>query len=91
MKKNGGGSIINFSSISYMMGNKGYPAYATAKSAITGFTRSLARELGPFNIRVNAISAGPIKTLAASGIGDFRFILKWNELLPAYIQLPHSC
>ena len=80
MKKNGGGSIINFSSISYMMGNKGYPAYATAKSAITGLTRSLARELGPFNIRVNAISAGPIKTLAASGIGDFRFILKWNEL-----------
>ena len=46
MKKNGG-SIINFSSISYMMGNEGYPVYATAKSAITGLTRSLARELGP--------------------------------------------
>ena len=44
MKKNGGGSIINFSSISYMMGNEGYPVYATAKSAITGLTRSLARE-----------------------------------------------
>ena len=62
MKKNGGGSIINFSSISYMMGNEGYPAYATAKSAITGLTRSLARELGPFNIRVNAIMPGWVLT-----------------------------
>jgi NAD(P)-dependent dehydrogenase (short-subunit alcohol dehydrogenase family) len=62
MKKNGGGSIINFSSISYMMGNEGYPAYATAKSAITGLTRSLARELGPFNIRVNAIVPGWVLT-----------------------------
>ncbi len=62
MKKNGGGSIINFSSISYMMGNQGYPAYATAKSAITGLTRSLARELGPFNIRVNAILPGWVLT-----------------------------
>ena len=42
--------------------------------------RYLAADLGPKNIRVNAISAGPIKTLAASGIGDFRYILKWNEL-----------
>jgi enoyl-[acyl-carrier protein] reductase I len=41
--------------------------------------RYLAADLGPKNIRVNAISAGPIKTLAASGIGDFRYILKWNE------------
>jgi enoyl-[acyl-carrier protein] reductase I len=41
--------------------------------------RYLAADLGPQNIRVNAISAGPIKTLAASGIGDFRYILKWNE------------
>ena len=62
MKKNGGGSIINFSSISYMMGNEGYPAYATAKSAITGLTRSLARELGPFNIRVNAVMPGWVLT-----------------------------
>jgi len=62
MKKNGGGSIINFSSISYMMGNKGFPAYATAKSAITGLTRSLARELGPFNIRVNAVMPGWVLT-----------------------------
>ena len=62
MKKSGGGSIINFSSISYMMGNEGYPAYATAKSAITGLTRSLARELGPYNIRVNAIMPGWVLT-----------------------------
>jgi enoyl-[acyl-carrier protein] reductase I len=41
--------------------------------------RYMAADLGPKNIRVNAISAGPIKTLAASGIGDFRYILKWNE------------
>ena len=62
MKKSGGGSIINFLSISYMMGNEGYPAYATAKSAITGLTRSLARELGPYNIRVNAIMPGWVLT-----------------------------
>jgi NAD(P)-dependent dehydrogenase (short-subunit alcohol dehydrogenase family) len=62
MKKSGGGSIINFSSISYMMGNEGYPAYATAKSAITGLSRSLARELGPYNIRVNAIMPGWVLT-----------------------------
>ena len=54
--------------------------YTTAKAAVEGLTRTMARELGPMNIRVNAISAGPLKTLAASGIGDFRFILKWNEL-----------
>ena len=62
MKISGGGSIINFSSISYMMGNEGYPAYATAKSAITGLTRSLARELGPHSIRVNAIMPGWVLT-----------------------------
>ena len=45
-----------------------------------GGLRYLAADLGPSNIRVNALSAGPIKTLAASGIGDFRYILKWNEL-----------
>jgi enoyl-[acyl-carrier protein] reductase I len=50
-----------------------------AKAALESSVRYLALELGPKNIRVNAISAGPIKTLAASGIGDFRYILKWNE------------
>ena len=51
-----------------------------AKAALETSVKYLANDLGPANIRVNAISAGPIKTLAASGIGDFRYILKWNEL-----------
>jgi enoyl-[acyl-carrier protein] reductase I len=50
-----------------------------AKSALETSVRYLAADLGVKNIRVNAISSGPIKTLAASGIGDFRYILKWNE------------
>jgi enoyl-[acyl-carrier protein] reductase I len=50
-----------------------------AKAALEASVRYLAVDLGPRSIRVNAISAGPIKTLAASGIGDFRYILKWNE------------
>jgi len=50
-----------------------------AKAALEASVRYLAADLGEKNIRVNAISAGPIKTLAASGIGDFRYILKWNE------------
>jgi enoyl-[acyl-carrier protein] reductase I len=51
-----------------------------AKAALEASVRYLAVDLGSKNIRVNAISAGPIKTLAAAGIGDFRYILKWNEL-----------
>ena len=62
MKAAGGGSIINFSSISYMMGNTGYPAYVTSKAAITGLTRALARELGPDGIRVNALMPGWVLT-----------------------------
>ncbi|MEM9011291.1 MAG: SDR family oxidoreductase [Pseudomonadota bacterium] len=62
MKAAGGGAIINFSSISYMMGNAGYPAYATAKAAITGLTRVLSRELGPDGIRVNALLPGWVLT-----------------------------
>jgi NAD(P)-dependent dehydrogenase (short-subunit alcohol dehydrogenase family) len=58
----GGGAIINFSSISYMMGNAGYPGYAAAKAAITGLTRGLAREMGPHNIRVNALMPGWVLT-----------------------------
>jgi enoyl-[acyl-carrier protein] reductase I len=50
-----------------------------AKSALETSVKYLAMDLGPQNVRVNAISAGPIKTLAASGIGDFRYIMKWNE------------
>ncbi|MEL6642990.1 MAG: SDR family oxidoreductase [Pseudomonadota bacterium] len=62
MKGAGGGSIINFSSISYMMGNAGYPAYTTANSGINGMTRSLAREFGPDRIRVNALAPGWVLT-----------------------------
>lgn len=62
MKAAGGGSIINFSSISYMMGNAGYPLYTAANSAINGLTRSLAREFGPDCIRVNALAPGWVLT-----------------------------
>ena len=57
-----------------------YNVMGIAKSALEASVKYIAADLGEKNIRVNAISAGPIKTLAASGIGDFRFILKWNEL-----------
>ena len=57
-----------------------YNVMGIAKSALETSVKYLANDLGPDGIRVNAISAVPIKTLAASGIGDFRYILKWNEL-----------
>ncbi len=57
-----------------------YNVMGVAKAALEASVRYLANDLGPESIRVNAISAGPMKTLAASGIGDFRAILKWNEL-----------
>jgi galactose dehydrogenase len=62
MRAAGGGSIVNFSSISYMMGNAGYPAYTTANGGITALTRSLAREFGPDEIRVNALMPGWVLT-----------------------------
>ncbi len=62
MAEAGGGAIINFSSISYIMGAAGYLSYMTAKSAITGLTRGLARELGPDNIRVNTLLPGWVLT-----------------------------
>ncbi|WP_321389170.1 enoyl-ACP reductase FabI [Emcibacter sp.] len=74
-----GGSMIT---LSYYGAEKVMPHYnvmGVAKAALEASVRYMARDLGPKNIRVNSISAGPIKTLAASGIGDFRFILKWNE------------
>ncbi len=76
----GGGSILT---LSYYGAEKVIPHYnvmGVAKAALETSVRYLANDLGPDGIRVNAISAGPIKTLAASGIGDFRYILKWNEL-----------
>lgn len=62
MQAAGGGSIINFTSISYMFGAAGYPAYATANSGINGLTRTLAREFGPDRIRVNALAPGWVLT-----------------------------
>lgn len=62
MRQAGGGAIVNFSSISYMMGNSGYPAYTTANGGITAMTRSLAREFGPDAIRVNALMPGWVLT-----------------------------
>jgi NAD(P)-dependent dehydrogenase (short-subunit alcohol dehydrogenase family) len=62
MKAAGGGSIINFSSISFMMADKGYAAYITANAGIVGMTRTLAREFGPDRIRVNAVAPGWVLT-----------------------------
>ncbi|AOL22053.1 enoyl-[acyl-carrier protein] reductase I [Erythrobacter litoralis] len=76
----GGGSILT---LTYYGAEKVVPHYnvmGVAKAALETSVQYLANDLGPVGIRVNAISAGPIKTLAASGIGDFRYILKWNEL-----------
>jgi len=62
MRAQGHGSIINFSSASYLMGNAGYPGYVASKAAITGLTRALARELGPDKIRVNSLVPGWVLT-----------------------------
>ena len=75
-----GGSLVT---LSYLGAERVMPHYnvmGVAKAALEASVRYLAVDLGGRAIRVNAISAGPIKTLAASGIGDFRYILKWNEL-----------
>jgi enoyl-[acyl-carrier protein] reductase I len=74
-----GGAMLT---LTYYGAEKWMPHYnvmGVAKAALEASVRYLAADLGVKNIRVNAISAGPIKTLAASGIGDFRYILKWNE------------
>ncbi|MEP3226850.1 MAG: enoyl-ACP reductase FabI [Parasphingorhabdus sp.] len=74
-----GGSMLT---LSYYGAEKVIPHYnvmGVAKAALETSVKYLANDVGPQGIRVNAISAGPIKTLAASGIGDFRYILKWNE------------
>ena len=74
-----GGSLLT---LSYYGAEKVIPHYnvmGVAKAGLETSVKYLAMDLGPEGIRVNAISAGPIKTLAASGIGDFRYIMKWNE------------
>src|SRR6187551_1878792 len=74
-----GGSLLT---LSYYGAEKVIPHYnvmGVAKAGLEASVKYLAADLGPEGIRVNAISAGPIKTLAASGIGDFRYIMKWNE------------
>ena len=76
---NPGGALLT---LTYYGAEKVMPHYnvmGLAKAALEASVRYLANDLGPRNVRVNAISAGPIRTLAASGIGDFRYILKWNE------------
>ena len=75
-----GGSLLT---LSYLGAEKVVPHYnvmGVAKAALEASVRYLAADLGAGGIRVNAISAGPVKTLAASGIGDFRYILRWNQL-----------
>jgi len=62
MKKKGGGAIVNFSSMSWHAKGAGYPVYATTKAAVIGLTRSLARDLGPFGIRVNTVTPGWVMT-----------------------------
>lgn len=92
MQNKGGGSIINLSSISWHLSNGGYPVYTTAKAAVVGLTRGLARDLGPHNIRVNTVSPGWVMTerqvalwLDAAGEED----IKRNQCLPGKLQPWH--
>jgi enoyl-[acyl-carrier protein] reductase I len=77
---NNGGSILTLTYYGAEQVMPHYNVMGVAKAALEASVKYLAEDLGKDGIRVNAISAGPIKTLAASGIGDFRYILKWNEL-----------
>ena len=80
MEKAGGGSIL---AMTYYGAEKVIPHYnimGVAKAALESIIKYLAADLGPKNIRINAISSGPIKTLAASGIGGFNYMLKYSEL-----------
>jgi enoyl-[acyl-carrier protein] reductase I len=75
-----GGSLLSLTYIGAEHWTPHYNVMGVAKAALEASVRYLAADLGGQNIRVNAISAGPIKTLAANGIGDFRYILRWNQL-----------
>ncbi len=80
MMQENGGSVLT---LTYYGAEKVIPHYnvmGVAKAALEASVKYLAMDLGPENIRVNAISAGPIQTLAARGIGDFNYIMKWNQL-----------
>ena len=77
---NNGGSILTLTYYGSEQVMPHYNVMGLAKAALESSVRYIAVDMGVKNIRVNAISAGPIKTHASSGIGDFRFILKWNEL-----------
>ncbi len=83
MQARGGGTIVNMSSISYMMGNAGYPAYTAANGAITALTRSLAREFGPDRIRVNALAPGWVLTE--------RQLEKWADEENLAVHLERMC
>jgi enoyl-[acyl-carrier protein] reductase I len=74
-----GGSMLTLSYLGAERVTPHYNVMGVAKAALEASVRYMATDLGERGIRVNAISAGPIKTLAASGIGDFRYILKWNQ------------
>jgi len=89
MKRRGGGSIINFGSVSWMIKAGGMPAYTTSKAAVHGMTRSLATDLGPFGIRVNTISPGWVMTqrqikLWVTPDGERK--LDENQCLPGRLQ-----
>ena len=75
----GGGSLLTLSYLGAERVTPHYNVMGVAKAALEASVRYMATDVGERGIRVNAISAGPIKTLAASGIGDFRYILKWNQ------------
>lgn len=77
---NEGGSMLTLTYYGAEQVMPHYNVMGVAKAALEASIKYLAEDLGKDGIRVNAISAGPVKTLAASGIGDFRYILKWNEL-----------
>jgi len=93
MQQNGGGSIVNFGSVSWMLKQGGMPVYTTAKSAVQGLTRSLARDFGPFDIRVNTLVPGWVMTekqvklwLTDAGRADIaRGQCLQHELMPEHI------
>jgi enoyl-[acyl-carrier protein] reductase I len=76
---NEGGAMLTLTYLGAERVTPHYNVMGVAKAALEASVRYLATDLGPAGIRVNAISAGPIRTLAASGIGDFRYILRWNQ------------